>query len=146
MDIKKTVVFLGLVLAIAVSFYFYVQSNKRSTGPQTGSPETTKTDSKPEHLGAKMRNAELKIIEQFFNDQKAGRDSKALFCYDFSVVTFFAVRNYEIVDGKEGFSRYTIRVDSSNKGGQPITKLWKVVMLTEIDASKSCISSIEEAQ
>lgn len=139
--------FLGLILAMAIGFYFYVQSNKTtSNGSESNSSETAKSDNKPENLKTKIQNAELKIIEQFFTDQKAGRDSKALFCNEFGVVTFFAVRNYEIVDGKQDFGRYTIRIDSSNKGGQPITKLWTVTVLTETDTIKSCISSIEEAQ
>jgi|GEM_PF-4281890 len=40
-------------------------------------------------------------------------------------VTLFAVRSWEIVDSPSA-NKITVRVESSNKGGQPIIKLWTV--------------------
>ena len=133
-----------LILVLGIGFGVYVYNNETKNSNLSASQAQSQTQ--PNNIMKKIQEAEMKILEQFFDDQKKGRESIKLFCYESNATTFFALKNWEIVDGKESFGNYTIRVDSSTKAGLAITKLWEFRLLTEIDASKSCISSINEKQ
>ena len=71
------------------------------------------------------------------------------FCDPNAVQRFFSLRDWEIISEQmaESSAIYSVRVESSTKGGIPIIKNWKI-FITESEgdaANKYCIITISES-
>lgn len=127
--------------------YKNVSPSFTSTPPSTSIPtsisKSENQESKYDIEKKERLSKEKNIIDKFFSAQKKGLSGEDYFCDKDFVTTFFAVRNYEIVDDLEGIGiNYTVRVESSTRGGIPIIKLWSISVLEE--KGKYCISIISE--
>lgn len=87
------------------------------------------------------------VVNAWLEEQRKGSSGAQFWEIDKTdhVQTLFAVRSWAIVDvtanrGVESGGIVTVRVDSSNRGGIPITALWKVYLHGD-DSPR--ISSIE---
>jgi predicted Zn finger-like uncharacterized protein len=73
------------------------------------------------------KSEQIRLINSFFDSQSKGESGSAFFCNRIFAVRLFAVRSWKILDPKSD-SCFTVRVESSNKGGSPIVVLWQVCL------------------
>lgn len=151
------------VLAIFAVAYFQGQQkqSQETSFAATNTPLPTKTDKFTEDIKAEIKKYEdaaktkelaakdltsrkHKLIDDFFTEQSKGNDASRFFCERSMAKSFFAVRKWEIVD--EGDIFYKVRVDSSNKGGSPITLIWSIWISTQKNSPDLCIVDVSEAQ
>lgn len=92
-----------------------------------------------------IRAKNIELINAFFDKQKRGLSPYGYFCDQKFASRLFNVVNWEIVDEviSNAGSIFTVRVDSSNKGGQPIRVLWRVY--TKPQAGIYCVSIMSKA-
>ena len=81
-----------------------------------------------ERLWAKSSNEAT--VNAWLEEQRKGRGGSEYWATSSKVngkppVMFYAVRSWEIVDAICDIN-FTVRIESSTKGGQPIIKLWEV--------------------
>ena len=85
-------------------------------------------------------NLQINLINYMLNEQSKGATASYCFCHPVCVNKLFAPRNweivYKIVSSETGI--YTVRIDSSNKGGQQITALWHMTIVKS-DFNDYCI-------
>jgi hypothetical protein len=80
------------------------------------------------------------VVNAWLETQKAGRSGDDLWHDPSMAKSLFAVRSWTIVDstcftsdslGLVKAASHTVRIDSSNKGGSPITVLWSIDVVRE---------------
>lgn len=88
-----------------------------------------------------------KLVNLFFEKQSQGKPTDYFFCKPLLATSLFAVRSWTVVDKSsyDQISIFTLRVDSSNKGGQPVTALWQVTVL-QSEYKDFCVSTFKEKQ
>lgn len=71
---------------------------------------------------------QTKLVNYLLNEQKKGNDCEYCFCNNLVVTKLFAPRSWEIVDKfiHDDLARFTVRIESSNRGGLPVVLLWDV--------------------
>ena len=97
-------------------------------------------------------NTSRTLLEDFLENEKVdGGNPRQYFCDPNAVQRFFSLRDWEIISEQTAESSasgiYTVRVESSTKGGIPIIKNWKF-FITESEgdaANKYCIITISES-
>lgn len=87
------------------------------------------------------------LLIGYLNDSMAGWASPAYFCEPLLAENFYTLRSWAIIKESslsEGVGFYTVRIESSNKGGMPIIKDWTFfINKSERDTNKYCIVSIQ---
>lgn len=96
------------------------------------------------------QNTSRTLLEDFLENEKVdGGNARQYFCDPNAVQRFFSLRDWEIISEQmaESSAIYSVRVESSTKGGIPIIKNWKI-FITESEgdaANKYCIITISES-
>lgn len=127
----------GLLLA----GYFYFNPSAEQTSSNTSLSPNNKAPA-PKDPEEEKKAIQIAFIENFMQEQSKGRNVDKFFCFPGGVLnsTFYAPRKWEIVDSYSlGF---ILRVDSSNKGGMPITGLYDIMMATK--DGKPCVNFVNE--
>lgn len=111
---------------MAVDVFDYIQSN----GVKSGSYETIEKTNK---------DSEKKLLENYFNNQIAGKSGAGYFCNDLlsKPVDFYSVTKWEVVDYNDTLYDYNVRIHSSTKGGFPIIKTYNVDL--SIKSRENCV-------
>jgi hypothetical protein len=89
------------------------------------------------------------LLNDFLENQKnAEGGAGEYFCKPEGAQTFFALRDWEIISEKPSDKSgiFTVRIESSTKGGMPIIKNWNFFITeSEGTAHKYCIITISES-
>jgi hypothetical protein len=89
------------------------------------------------------------LLDKYFKTVLQGGDGVSLWCSEKEPVSLFAVRSYKVLKeekdtvllGPNGRA-FIVMIESSNKGGQPITKNWQVDVRKTPDGY--CLAGIGE--
>lgn len=84
------------------------------------------------------------VVISYFVDQKLALNGSDKFCNPGEAVTMFSVKDYDFINEveHENGSKFVVRVNSSTKGGLPITKDWVVIVTGK--PGKWCISGVHD--
>lgn len=123
------------------TFWFGVEgisNSSNETVTTSGSPTPTvlaedtpsTTSSRSEQTIQVTLNEDMQVesfMQAYLEEIVQGEDGSSFFCQQEDVSTFFAPRDFEILQAEmyDTGGQATVRLDSSNKGGMPITNHWK---------------------
>lgn len=128
-----------------------VTETYRNTGPTPKIEDSQKlAEQRESRLHIKTddwKAAQLELLNKFFEIQSKGNSSDFCFCNDELASSLFSVKSWTVVDSKvsEDIGIFTVRVESSNKGGSPITLLWNVY-IKKSKFKEYCVSVMSKAQ
>lgn len=86
------------------------------------------------------------VVNNWLEEQRKGHEGRLYWSSEDWVqpAKLYAVRSWEIVDSGAGGALVTVRVESSNKAGQPIVKLWDVWLKEDSEGRRREIFSVDE--
>lgn len=128
------------------------QSKKTNTQPDSPQLETINSTQEQEQPNTKVSNSQLEteskktVIEYLDDITQKGSSGYGYWCQSSQELlsSLYAARSYQILDEFESDSSasYTVRIESSTKGGFPVVSNWSIYMKEE--SNNWCIALLSE--